>query len=149
VLPALLLFAAAAMVYGRDEGVEPQFRYTAGTESISEGCKGNLELTPTGLTFRCPAGSITAPFSSITLMQYRNDVSRKVLKMKLEWKVRPHISVPLLGGKHNRYFTVVFKEDKKAHAMVLHVSPVAMRPYLAEIDLKSSHRVEVQAYEDY
>ena len=148
-LPAALLLAAAAIVYGREEGIEPQFKYAAGTESISEGCEGNLELTSTGLTFRCSAGSITAPFSSISLMQYRNDVSRKVRKMKLKWKIKPNFVAPLLGGRRNRYFTVVFKDDELTHVMVLRVSPRAMRPYLAEIDLKSTRRVEVQGYENY
>ncbi len=148
-LSAALLLAATAIVYGSEEGIEPQFKYAAGTESISEGCEGNLELASTGLTFRCLTGSITAPFSSITLMQYRNDVSRKVRKMKLKWNVKPNFVAPLLGGRSNRYFTVVFKDEEKTHAMVLRVSPRAMRPYLAEIDLKSTHRVEVQGYENY
>jgi hypothetical protein len=143
------LLAAVPTLYAGKEGIEPQFKYTAGTEGISEGCEGNLELTSSGLTFRCPTGSVTAPFDSITLMQYRNDVSRKVRKMKLQWRIRPNIVAPLLGGKHNRYFTVVFKDDTTTHAMVLHVEPRAMRPYLAEIDLKSTRRVEVQGYEDY
>jgi len=148
-LSAALLLATAAIVYGSEEGIEPQFKYAAGTESISEGCEGNLELATTGLTFRCPTGAVTASFSSITLMQYRNDVSRKVRKMKLKWKVKPNFIVPLLGGKRNRYFTVVFKDDEATHAMVLRVSPHDMRPYLAEIDLKSTRRVEVQGYENY
>jgi hypothetical protein len=33
--------------------------------------------------------------------------------------------------------------------MVLEVRPVAMRPYLAEIDLKAGKRVEVEGYEEY
>jgi hypothetical protein len=82
-------------------------------------------------------------------MQYRNDVSRKVRKMKLKWKLRPNYVVPLLGGKRNRFFTVVFKVDGSTRAMVLRVSPDDMRPYLAEIDLKSTRRVEVRGYGDY
>ena len=148
-LPAALLLATVSVLYGREEGVEPQFKYAAGTESISEGCEGNLELTSIGLTFRCPTGSVTAPFDSITLMQYRNDVSRKVRRMRLQWKIKPTMVAPLLGGKHNRYFTVVFKDDETTRAVVLRVAPRAMRPYLAEIDLKSTRRVEVQGYEDY
>ncbi len=148
-LPAALLLAAASLAYGREEGIEPQFKYAAGTENISEGCEGNLELSSTGLTFRCPTGSVSAPFSSITVMQYRNDVSRKVRKMKLAWKIRPDFVAPLLGGKHNRYFTVVFKDDETTRAIVLRVAPRAMRPYLAEIDLKATRRVEVQGYENY
>ncbi|MBI1983179.1 MAG: hypothetical protein HYS61_03160 [Acidobacteria bacterium] len=145
-LAALLI--APASIRGREEPIEAQFKYAAGTESLHQGCEGNLELTSTGLTFRCPGGSITVPFSDITLMEYRNDVSRKIRKMKIPWRVKPNFVVPLLGGRRNRYFTVVFKTDGTARALVLRVSPDAMRPYLAEIDLKSAHRVEVRRYGD-
>jgi len=33
--------------------------------------------------------------------------------------------------------------------VVLRVDPLSMRPYLAEIELKSGKRVEVMPYEDY
>lgn len=145
-LAALLI--APTLTRGREEPIEPQFKYAAGTESLRQGCEGNLELNSTGMTFRCPAGSISVPYSDITLMQYRNDLSRKVRKMKIPWRLKPNFSVPLWGGKRNRYFTVVFKTDGTARAMVLRVSPDAMRPYLAEIDLKSAHRVEVRRYGD-
>ncbi len=146
-LAALLMVPGA--VTSREEPPEAQFKYAAGTENLVLGCEGNLELSFTGLTFRCPSGSISAPFSSITLMQYRNDVSRKVRKMKLKWKAKPDFVAPLLGARRNRFFTVVFQSDGSTHVMVLRVPPDAMRPYLAEIDLKSSRRVDVQSYEDY
>ncbi len=146
-LAAMLMLTAAAQ--GREEPREPQFKYAAGTENLVQGCEGNLELGLTDMTFRCVGTSVTVPYSSITLMQYRNDVSKKVRKLKLKWKVAPSYVVPFWGAKRNRFFTVVFKEDGKLHAMVLRVAPQAMRPYLAEIDLKACTRVEVQSYEDY
>ena len=81
-------------------------------------------------------------------MQYRPDISRKVRRSKVQWKVMP----PYGGGARNRYFAVIFDEDdakRPKHAIVLAVSPLAMRPYLAEIDLKSGKRVEVKGYEEY
>lgn len=78
-------------------------------------------------------------------MQYRPDISRQVRKMKLKWKVKPYAS----GGKHNRYFTVVFTSAERSHIMVLEVGPDEMRPYLAEIDLKSGQRVQVWELEIY
>jgi len=146
-LVALLLMAAAA--YGREKPSEPEFKYAAGTENLYEGCEGNLEVDATGMTFRCRAGSVNVPFASIARMEYRQDVSRKVLKTKLRWKIKPAYQAPLLGGRQNRFFTVVFTADGRPHAMVLRVAPEAMRPYLAEIDLRAGRRVEVQGYEDY
>ena len=146
-LAALLL--GANSLGSEEKPREPQFKYAGGTESLRSGCMGNLELTAEGLTFNCPGGAINAPFSSIRLMEYRSDVSRKVWRMKLKWKVRPTYEFPLLGGNKNRFFTVVFRRGGATRAIVLQVSPEAMRPYLAEIDLKAGRRVDVQGYEDY
>jgi hypothetical protein len=147
------LLAVAVMATGvaaaREEAPKPQFKYAAGTENLSDGCEGNLELTSEGLTFKCLEGEVTAPFSSISLMQYRSDVSKKVRRLKVQWKIRPDYQAPILGGKRNRFFSVVFRVDGATHVLVLRVPPQAMRPYLAEIDLKAQKRVEVESYEDY
>jgi hypothetical protein len=145
-LAALLTATAAA---GREEAPKPQFKYAGGTEKLSDGCEGNLELNSEGLTFKCVEGEVTAPYSSISLMQYRSDVSRKVRRLRVRWKVRPDDVTPLFGGKRNRFFSVVFRLDGATHILILKVPPKAMRPYLAEIDLKAEKRVEVESYEDY
>jgi len=85
------------------------------------------------------------PFGSIVLMQFRPDLSRHVRHLKLKWKVWPDVG----GGKKNRYFTVVYREEGVPHAVILKVEPLLMRPYLAEIELKSGKRVEVKGYEQY
>ena len=130
-------------------GIEPSrdavFQYEGGTEKIEIDCAGKLEVTPEGLIFKCPAGSVDMPFSTITLMQFRPDVSPTVRKLKLKWTTYPNI---LVAGKHNRYFTVVCKKQGVTHVMVLRVDSLSMRPYLAEIELKSGKRVEVMPYED-
>ena len=89
--------------------------------------------------------SISAPYSSNNVMQYRSDISRQVLKMNLGWKVKPKLK----HSKQNRYFTVLYNEGGSARALVFDVTPQVMQPYLAEIDLKSGKRVEVQSHEEY
>jgi len=124
---------------------EAVFKYAGGTDLIGAGCAGKLEVSDEGLTFRCPQGTISAIYSGITLMQFRPDLSRKVRRMKIKWKVRPYTR----GGKTNRYFTVVYNDTGKLCAMVLEVEPLSMRPYLAEIDLRAGRRIEVKGFEKY
>jgi hypothetical protein len=145
----VVVMIATGVAAGREEAPKPQFKYAAGTENLSDGCEGNLELTSEGLTFRCLGGEVSAPFSSISLMQYRSDVSKKVRRLKVPWKIRPDYRAPIFGGKRNRFFSVVFRADGATHVLILRVPPQAMRPYLAEIDLKAQKRVEVESYEDY
>jgi hypothetical protein len=117
---------------------EPPFQYEAGTENIDKGCGGKLEVLKDGLSFKCAGGTISLPFPSITLMQYRPDVSDKVLAMKIPWNIKPQ----LLRGRENRYFTIVSNEQGKLRAVVLRVDENNMRPYFAEIELQSGKSVE-------
>ncbi len=144
----IFLLALAGTAFGRAKGKEPSFQYVGGTENVLEGSRGNLEMGPEALTFRTHDSSVLVPYSAIKLMEFRPDVSRKVRKAKVAWKVKP----PYGGGKKNHFFAILFDEEqpkRPRHAMVLKVSPEAMRPYLAEIDLKSGKRVEVKGYEEY
>ena len=143
VLVAALLAAQGAA--GREKPKELPFEYVGGTLGPAQYYKGALETSPTDLTFRSEVGAVTVPYSSITLMQYRTDISRRVRKMKLHWKLAP----PRGGGSENRYFTIIYNDSGGRQGLVLEVSPGAMRPYLAEIDLQAGRRVEVQSHEDY
>ncbi len=143
------LLAVASSAYSREKPTGPQFKYVGGTRSIQEPCEGSVEVGSTALTFKCPAGSISVPYSSISLMQYRPDISRQVWRLKLKWKPRPAVDTPIMGNKRNRYFTVLYTEQGAIQAMVLDVAPDVMRPYLAEIDLKAGRRVEVKNLEQY
>jgi hypothetical protein len=145
----LALALTATPLSGREEAIRSQFKYAGGTESVSEGCEGNLELRPEFMTFTCRGGEISVPYSSITLMQYRSGISRRIRHLKVPWKVRPTIFPQVVGGKKNRYFTVVYRLESHPRVLILRVHPDAMRPYLAELDLRSQRRVEVQSYEDY
>ena len=121
------------------------FKYVGGTEKFMRGCLGQLGLTASTMVFTCPEGSIKIQYRSILLMQYRADIGRKVRRMELPWRFKPWRS----GGNRNRYFTVVFRTPQGKRVVVLAISPVAMRPYLAEIDLKVGRRVQVQSHQKY
>src|SRR5579875_1811972 len=139
----LLMTARSTFAYENSRTSE--FIYAGGTESIQGGCGGKLELTHSSMTFQCPEGSITIPYHSITLMQYRPSLSRAVRHMKLPWKVKPNGS----GGKKNLFFTVLYKRGDQMHALVLRVQPEEMRPYLAEIELSTGKRIQVWDYRGF
>jgi hypothetical protein len=139
----ILIPSSAAL--GNETNKEAVFQYAGGTEKIEIDCSGKLEVTLDSLVFNCPGTSVVMPFSTITLMQFRPDVSQRVRKLKLKWTTYPNI---LIAGKENRFFTVVCKKQDVTQVLVLKVDPISMRPYLAEIELKSGKRVEVMPYEN-
>ncbi len=142
-LVALLLIGSAAS--GKKKTETPPFQYAGGTEPIQQDCGGKLEVSADALTFKCSSATLEIPFADITTMEYRPNLSRAVRQLKLEWKVQPKHG----GGKKNRYFTILYQSQGQPHAVVLRVEPLVMRPYLAEIELKSGKRVEVFGYEQY
>jgi hypothetical protein len=145
-IAAVVAIVMAAAARGR-QTEQPQFKYAGGTENLPENCAGLLEMSQEGMVFRCAQQSIAIPFASISFMQYRPEVSRRVRKLKPKWKVLP---LEAGGSKNrNRYFTIVYAGDGAPHVMVLEVRPLDMRPYLAEIEMKSGQRVEVKGYEPY
>jgi hypothetical protein len=144
----LLMFMGFVMfstAFGAEQTREAIFQYAGGTDKIEQDCAGKLEVTMEGLVFRCPGNSVVMPFSTITVMQFRPDVSPRVRSLKLKWATFPSI---VIAGKQNRYFTVVAKKQGVTQVMVLRTDPLSMRPYLAEIELKSGRRVEVMPYSD-
>jgi hypothetical protein len=145
---ATLLLAAGTLA-ALEKTSRPPFRYVGGTENLAPDCEGNLELGQEGMSFRCPAGAVEIPYASITRMEYRSDISSKVRKLKVRWKLRPSYLRPLFVGKRHRFFAVVYRADDGTHVVVLRVPPGLMRPYLAEIDLKTQRRVEVENLEEY
>jgi len=148
---SLPIWGLVGICSAREHPAEPAFKYIGGTTELPEHCKGKLELSSQDLIFECPHGSLAIPYDSIRLMEYRPNISRKVRRMKPRWKVKPDVISPLFGRKGNRYFTIVYTEPESSvtNALVLEVSPDAMRPYLAEIDLRVGYRVEVESFEDY
>ncbi len=141
-----LILIPPSAALGNERTGDAVFQYAGGSEKIEIDCAGKLEVTLEGLNFKCPGTSVDMPFSTISLMQFRPDVSLRVRKLKLKWSSFPTTLIPV---KHNQYFTVVWKKQGVTHVVVLRVDPLSMRPYLAEIELKSGKRVEVMPYEDY
>ena len=136
----MALFLLTCSSYGKHKKTadEPPFQYEAGTENIEKGCGGKLEVLKEGLTFKCPGGTINLLFPTITLMQYRPDVSADVMAMKIPWKIIPQF--PRVKG--NKFFTIVCNEQGKLRAVVLRVEENDMRPYFAEIELQSGKSVQ-------
>ena len=143
---AVMILMLACSAFGNEQTSDSVFQFAGGTERIEIDCAGKLEVTLEGLVFKCPSGSVDMPFSMITLMQFRPDVSQRVRRLKLKWTTYPSVLIP---GKENRYFTIVYKKQGVTHVVVLKVDTLSMRPYLAEIELKSGKRVEVMPYADY
>ncbi len=143
IMVALLLVAGAAS--GKKKTEPPPFQYAGGTEQIQQNCGGKLEVSTEALTFKCATSTLEIPFADITSMEYRPSLSREVRRLNLPWKVQPRGG----RGNKNRYFTILYKEQGQPRAVVLRVEPMVMRPYLAEIELKSGKRVAVFGYEDY
>jgi hypothetical protein len=136
-LTALLLMISSS--YGKHKKVEePPFEYLAGTENLERGCAGKLEVLKDGFAFRCASGTFSLPFSGITVMQFRPDVSAQVLALKIPWKIKPQLA----RVRENKYFTIVCNDQGKLRAVVLRVSEDAMRPYFAEIELQSGKSVQ-------
>jgi hypothetical protein len=145
-LGALLWLIAALLLTGvQASAADTQFTYAGGTEHLQYHCEGELQVAPSSMTFRCPAGAITIQFDSITHMEYRPRVSPAVRKMKLAWTAKPTGS----GGKKNRFFTVLYRQDRHVHALVLQVSPEEMRPYLAVLELHTGKRIVVWDYRGF
>lgn len=117
---------------------ESEFKYVAGTEPIPKGCKGKVEVTEPALVFQCAGDSLSIPYGTITQMEFLPRVSRKIRKTKLPWVIKPTSA----HGRHDGFFTVLYSSNGQPHAIILRVRNDTMRPYLAEIGLRTSQPIE-------
>jgi len=135
----LLLCLAVGITSGKHKKAEePPFQYVAGTEDIERGCAGKLQVLKSGFAFECPLGNFQLPFATITLMQYRPDLSADLQGMKIPWKVKPQIQ----RLRENKYFAIVSQDAGNIRAVVFRVDEDEMRPYFAEIELQSGKSVQ-------
>jgi hypothetical protein len=134
-LAAVLLLTPQA--WGRS-GNHDLFKYVAGTESLPSGCKGQLEVTGSHLVFLCDEKSISISYNDITKMEFQPRVSKRIRKMKLAWAIKPTSA----HGKHDGFFTVLYRAGSQTHAIILRVRDDTMRPYMAEIDLRTGGPIE-------
>jgi hypothetical protein len=145
-LIALLMTAGSSYAKHKPPVEEPPFQYQAGTENIAKGCGGKLEVLKEAFAFHCPGGDLSIPYSTITLMQYRPDLSDEVMAMKVPWAYPPLLA----RVNKNKYFTIVSKDQGKLRVVVLRVDEKDMRPYFAEIELQSGKSVqEYRSYEEF
>jgi hypothetical protein len=141
----LLSFPSGLRSSSSDRPLVPQFKYFGGTEDVPSDCVGALQLIPDSMKYTCGHYSLVIPYSSIQIMEYRADVSRHVRKLKVKWRVIP----PYVHPHDNRFFTLVYRTSGATRVVVFDVPPDEINPYLAEIDLKSGRRVDVERHEDY
>jgi hypothetical protein len=142
------LFLLVCSAYGKhkDKDVDPPFQYIAGTEDIAKNCAGRLEVLKDRFTFSCPNTTLTLMFADVSLMQYRPDVSQQVMNMPVPWKIKPLLT----RVRENKYFTIVSNNQGKLRVVVLHVEENDMRPYFAEIELRSGKSVqEYRSYDEF
>ncbi len=142
---SLLAASSAFGLISADAGKPSFFVYAGGTEHIQYGCQGQLEVTSSSMIFRYTHGSVTIPYHSITHMEYRPKLSRTVNAMKLGWVAKPDES----GRNKNLFFTVLYLENHRTHALVLKVSPDEMRPYLAVLEIHTGMRIHVWDYRGF
>ncbi|MGA8184958.1 MAG: hypothetical protein WB819_15100 [Terriglobia bacterium] len=134
-LAAVLLVMPQAWASSRNQAL---FKYVAGTESLPRDCMGKLEVTESQLVFQCAGKSLSVPYSDITKMEFLPRVSKKIRKMKLAWTLKPTSA----RGKHEGFFTVIYRSSSETHAIILRVRNETMRPYMAEIDLRTGRPIE-------
>ncbi len=132
-------FGLALQAWGRSNK-EALFKYVGGTEEMLKGCEGKLEVTDLDMVFECDGRSISVPYKAITQMEFLPRISKNIRKMKLHWAVEP----PSSGGRHEGYFSVLYSLGGQTHAVILKVPDETMRPYLAEIELKTGRSIETR-----
>ena len=135
ILGVALLLAPTAWARSHEQAV---FKYVAGTESMAKGCKGKLEVTASNLIFKCAQHSLTVPYPAIAQMEFQHQVSKKIRKMKLAWAIKPTSA----RSKHQGFFSVLYSEKGQTRAIILQTRDETMRPYMAEIDLKTGLPIE-------
>ncbi|HEX5412490.1 MAG TPA: hypothetical protein VFZ27_11600 [Terriglobia bacterium] len=134
-LMALVLLAPHVWAQSHHDS---EFKYVAGTEPMPKGCTGKLEVTEPALVFLCAGQSLSIPYDTITQMEFLPRVSKKIRKMKLPWTITPTSD----HSRHNGFFTVLYSSHGQPHAIILKARNDTMRPYLAEIDLRTKHPIE-------
>ena len=133
----IAVFGLALQAWGR-QNQEALFKYVGGTEHMLKGCEGKLEVTESDMVFECDGKSIAVPYAAVLQMEFLPQISKRIRKMKLHWAVKP----PSSRGKHEGFFSVLYSQEGQVHAIILKARDETMRPYLAEIDLKTGRPIE-------
>ena len=126
------------------------FRYVGGTWDLKGRCRGQLQMGTHSVAFKCKERIFDLPFESLTYMEYRPAPSEKLRDTRVRWRRKPPLGVGVkvpFKKRKNKYFSVVFSKGGEMGVAVFRVKPRVMRPYLAELDLRSGMRVEMESFE--
>jgi aerobic-type carbon monoxide dehydrogenase small subunit (CoxS/CutS family) len=95
-----------------------------------------LTDTPEAFVFAAPSGAVRIPYDKINLIEYGQDVSRRVV---LAWVVSPMF----LLMKSRKHFLTVGFEDAEGHqqALVLLLDKRAVRSTLAALEARSGRTI--------
>lgn len=126
------------------------FRYVGGTWELKGRCRGQLQIGTNSVAFKCKEQIFDLPFESLTYMEYRPAPSEKLREAKVRWRRKPPLGVGVRvpwKRRKNKYFSVMFSKGGELGVAVFRVKPRVMRPYLAELDLRSGMRVEMDSFD--
>ena len=126
------------------------FRYVGGTWEMKGRCRGQLQIGTNSVAFKCKEQFFDLPFESLTYMEYRPAPSDKLRDAEVFWRRKPPLGLGMTlpwRKRKNKYFSVVFFKGGELGAAVFRVKPRVMRPYLAELDLRSGMRVEMDSFD--
>ena len=107
---------------------------------LSASANGKVRTTdPDAFVFVTSATTLRIPYSRINLVEYGQDVSRRVV---LAWVVSP---IFLLSKAHKHFITVGYTDDEgKQQALVLKVDKGLVRSALATLEARTGRAVTYQ-----
>jgi len=119
-----------------------------GRAQIVGGTIGGVKASATGkvrttdadaFVFVTSSATLRIPYSKINLVEYGQDVSRRVL---LAWAVSP---IFLLSKAHKHFITIGYSDDEgKQQAIVLRVDKHLVRSALATLEARTGRAVSYQ-----
>jgi hypothetical protein len=105
--------------------------------SLRTGMNGEvLTSTPDAFVFVAPSGTVRIPYDKINLMEYGQEVSRRVM---LAWMISPMF----LLLKSRKHFLTLGFQDAEGHqqALVLRLDKRVVRAALAALEARSGRTV--------
>jgi len=105
--------------------------------SLRTGINGEvLTSTPDAFVFVAPSGTVRIPYDKINLIEYGQDVQRRVM---LAWMISPMF---LLLKSRKHFLTLGFQDaEGRQQALVLRLDKRAVRPTLAALEARSGRTV--------
>lgn len=124
-------------------GAAARVEYVGGTSTtLASGEAGSLDAGDERyLAFYTKRGQVRVPFSKINLLEYGQQVDRR---LALAIVISP---VFLLSKKRKHFLTVGYSEDGKQQALVFRVDKNAIRAALAALEARTGLKIQFQDQE--